>query len=511
MADNKLEATKLNTLHTLIDLMCKQNIKTNEVKNSAYPMNGVSNYRTNGFKLPFNTPMNLLTNNQVLLDYLHTQNGMVKKAIDIKVDSAFKMPPKIKTTMISEEDVENLQNLFNEFFNEYKNAVKQTLLYGGAFLVFSFGKTKDELFNFNKNIDEIEEGDIVQLNVFSPWQILDSKQYNIQYVNQLNIASSDNQQNAFFEFLETQKTNVKKIQQNLQEDNIISITNSRYSFTSLSGLLQGAIDESLILKLKNDVFTPYYTGIRLINRWCGFSLLESVDEDLQRYEEALRVMVEIQKVPLIRQVQIEDFAKQSMNQLNKTAIDNVIEKVKNSLRNDGLMITDKDVAVQQLQTSFAGLIEIINFLKNSFIEKIGIPINIWNGEGASGLNATGEDVDRQWNEKIIIEQNKSKSVLHKIVRILAKATYGIDLTDLKIEYSNNYNETEQTKQIKKDAIIKNLADIQNIVGGNLKKSKVLQIVNNANIFEQDIELEDVIENQNPLQNNAESFLQIAND
>lgn len=517
MEENPNLDTQLQTLNTLCDIFIKNTARTQDVKNSLGDASGLSSYKNNGFNnnflSQFNTPINLLTNNAVLLDYLQTQNGMVKKAIDIKVESAFKMPPKLKTTMINEEDLERLQNIFNEFFTEYKNATKQTLLYGGAFLVLSFGKTQEELLNFNKNIDELEEGDIVQVSVFNPWQILDNKQYNAGYINQLNIESLDKQRNAFVEFLQSQKDNAKKVADDVlkqDNENVISLGKTRYSFTALAGMLSGDINESLIMKMKNDVFTPYYTGIRLINRWSGFSLLESVDEDLQRYEEALRVMTEIQKVPLIRQIAVPDLANMSMNTQGQQLLDNLKNKITGALAQDNIMLTDKEVMVQNIATSFAGLIEIITFLKNAFIEKIGIPINIWNGEGASGLNATGEDVDRQWTEKLVIEQNKSKALLHKIASILAKATFGIDLTDLKIEYNNNYNETEQTKQAKKDAIIKNLGDLQNVLSGKLSSKKVVQIVNGANIFDEDIEVENIEEDAIPENNNA-SFLNIAND
>jgi hypothetical protein len=290
----------------------------------------------------------------------------------------------------------------------------------------------------------------------------------------------------------------------------VSLGKARYSFTALAGTLRGDINESLVLTMKHDVFTPYYTGTRLINRWSGFSILESVDEDLRRYEEALRVMTEIQKVPLIRQIQIPDLAAAMMNNASASKVEEAIQKVKNAITQHGFMPTDKDVAINQIQTSFTGLIEIIQFLKNAFIEKIGIPLNIWNGEGSSGLNATGEDIDRQWTEKLVIEQNKSKVILHKIGVLLARATFGIELTDLKIEYNNNYNETEQTKQAKKDAIIKNIGDLQTIVQGKLSTKKIVQIVNNANIFGEDIEIDNIEEGVSQTSNQA-NFLNLAND
>jgi len=516
MAENPNLNTQLETLNTLVDVLINAKA-TNEVKNSLGNMNGLLNYQNGSFNKnvlsPFNTPIDLLTNNPVALDYLQTQNGMVKKAIDIRVESAFKMPPKLSTTMINEEDCQKLQNIFNEFFNEYKNASKQTLLYGGVFLVLSFGKTPEELLNFNKKLSELQEGDTIQVNAFNPWQILDIKQYNVGYVNQVNIANIDKQHSAFIDFVQTQKKNAKRVAKNIKEqedNNVISLGKTRYSFTSFAGALSGDIDQSLIMIMTNDAFTPYYTGIRLINRWSGFSILESVDEDLRRYEEALRVMTEIQKVPLIRQIQIPDLASMMMNNASASKVEEAIKKVSNAITQHGFMPTDKDVAINQIQTSFAGLIEIIQFLKNAFIEKIGIPLNIWNGEGASGLNATGEDVDRQWTEKLVIEQNKSKVILHKIAVLLAKAIFGIELTDLKMEYNNNYNETEQTKQAKKDAIIKNLGDLQTIVQGKLSTKKIVQIVNNANIFGEDIEVDNIEEGANQTNDQA-NFLNLAND
>lgn len=471
----------------------------------------VSTYKQSGWDASFqslanNTPWNLITNNQVLLDMVYSQNGMVKKMLDTITNGAFKLPPMLQTTLIEADDLKVLQDIFNEFFNEYRNSQKQVALYGGAFLVLSYGKTKADLFNFeDKYLQDIQEGDIVNLNVFSPWQILHLQQYNTEYINSINILTNTKQTSAFDDFILTQKENVKQC-----EDADVIDASCPYSFTSLAGRLKGGkIHNSLVIPLKNDVFVPYYTGMRLINRWAGFSFLESIDEDLKRYEKIIAMTEKLLEVPLIRQVQVPDLAKMAMTTQGASKIRETTQLIK-SFAEDGMAVTDEGVNFSQMQTSYSGLTDIITFFKNSLIEKAGIPLNIWNGEGASGLNATGEDVDKQWTERIITEQNKSKNVLLFLARVLGKAKFGIDLTDLQIEYHNVYNETEETKQAKKDAIIKNLTDIQGIVGGRLSKDKALQIINQAKVFDIDIELEDVNEEQQP-QDNAQSFLNIVND
>jgi hypothetical protein len=460
------------------------------------------------------TSYNLVTNNPFVLDELFAQNAMVKKAVDLLVEATYKHPPLIQTDLLSADELQDLQNKFNTvYFEEFKVAKQQCLLYGGSYIVINFydpTKQNESSVNFSKNVDSIKKGDIFEITAHSPWQIVNRKFLNLNGVALRNKLNKE-QQKQLLDTLFGSETKINQTEENTNEPNVEKIVpyTNNYMFTGLAGagMVNKPIDDSLILPITNGNFVPDNISTQLINRGMGLSVFESVDDDLMKYEKALKTVLDLLQAPLVRHLAVDNLQQLFTQGVGNELLKQTIEAFNNMCNQEGIMITDKESSYTQTQTTFAGIIDIINFLKNAFVEKLGIPLNIWNGEGSSGLNATGEDVDKQWSERIITEQNKSKVCVAQIVKYLAKAQYGIDLTDIAIEYNNNYTESDKVKQDKKDGLIKNLIDVQTVLHGKLSTSKIVQILNNYDVFGIDIELND-IDTTESLSDPKQSFLSL---
>jgi len=487
----------------------KNNIQT-EIKNNSPYLLMQDQANTELKKLSELTSLDLITNMQYLLDYCYAQNAMVKKAIDLQVESAYEKAPIIKTDLLNPNDLQQLQKVFNAFFQyEFKESQKLNLLYGGVFLLMGV-KQKDKQNNeytFNMNIDDISEGDSIVVTYFTPWQIIDRLAFTSKAIKEDMINNIQDQ--SIKEFFENYKKSADTVEsknkpknKNTEQNFVIYDTDNntqeieeikpdRYFFSSQTPVdfVNRNINETLIFPVTNG-FAPYNVKNRLINKWCGLSIIETLDRDLRNYEEVVSLVMKLLQVPLIRQIKIPGLDEIFSRQDSERALDDQLGIILKKLKTDGVLITDGDTTTTQLQTAFTGLVDILTYLTNNFIEKSDIPLNIWRGEGASGMNASGDDVNLQWTKRLSIIQSNTKNVLERIVRCQAKTLYGIDLTDLSIEYDFSYNLSLQDRQFKKDGILKALQDLRNL-NVIIRDDKLINIINENDILGTQIEKSDL--------------------
>jgi hypothetical protein len=500
--DNEEIAKAMYELNTTM-LNIKNNIASQINSKTKNVLNSIADYQTQGTNIPSflsnYSANNLITNAPILLDELYADDAMVTKMINLLVEAPYKTAPKIQTDLLSANDLNDLQLKFaNIYFPEFRNAYKTALLYGGSYLVMNFyndemlkeGKT----LQYNTNIDDIKQGDYFEISAHSPWQIINRKFLSLNGIG----LNTQNKLDTQIKYL-TQVFNVDdKNAQNLltnEQNTKTQILEGNYMFSGMAGvqLLGKIIDDTRIIRIINgDGFLPDYIASRIVNRGMGLSILESVDEDLRRYQTAVQTILDLLKAPLVRNLTIDNLSMGDFNGQGAAKIRETIQHFKNFLET-GVLISDGKTNYSQLQTSFNGVIEIVTFLKNAFIEKAGIPLNIWMGEGASGLNATGQDVEKQWQERILTEQNRSKMQVTEVVKHLAKSQYGVNLTDISIQYNNDIG-NDEVKQKRKDGLIKNLIDTQTLFNGAISKAKLIQILNNGEVFDINLEAIDVNEN-----------------
>lgn len=376
----------------------------NNIRNSYMYQPAIQNMVTNDI----NTRNNLLTYNRTNLSYRYATDGIFKTLIQQPIQDAMKGELQIKTDQLDEEEKEDLKDIINKknIINTVKNLFVWNRLYGGAALIIEVANQDcgDKL-----RFKDIEEGADVNFYAIDRWELSGSVYETLDQIKEANYYDK------YFYYYSNRINSERLI------------------------LLKGVEAPSLIRSS--------------LMGW-GLSAAEPLIEPSNIYKNTINLIYE-----LMSEAKIDVYKIEGLNQLLATSSQNndndkivvdrleIANRLKNYLNSIAL---DKEDDFIQKQLNFSGYVEILRELKLDICSAMKIPATkVW-GMSASGFS-TGEDDIMNYYTMIDGEiRPQLYNVLIKIIKIIAKAEYGILLTDLKVAFDDlviiKQNDIEQSKQ-----------------------------------------------------------------
>ncbi|MDR0723902.1 MAG: DUF1073 domain-containing protein [Endomicrobium sp.] len=367
----------------------------------------------------------LYTLQRMLLTQNYATNGIFRKIIDTKINDALRGQAVIKSTQLSEDDIDEL----NDYLQRHNivEIVKQThylnRLYGGAGIIIEVvgDKFEDELF-----IRNIKKGTQINFYAVDRWEI---------------------------------PTTLTMV--NDQIDNKYYLADSEYFY-----YYGHKIHASRIILLKG-IYSPMLVRQRL-QGW-GLSIVEPLIEPTNSYNLGVKVLYELLSESKIDIVKLDGLNDYLIN--NETFVYDkitLLSQIKNYKSVLGLDSKD-DFATKQI--NFSGIPDLIRELKYEICANTDdYPLSkIW-GVQSSGFSS-GQDDLIKYNASVMSETRpKCISTFKQVLKIISKALFGFIPNDYDVEFDELTLFNQEQIEIKKQnefVRLKTLYDSKLLTSGEL--------------------------------------------
>jgi len=347
----------------------------------------------------------MVSQNRILLSDLYVEHGIVETIVDTPVDDAFSKGFMIKTNMINDDEIKQLEKHLVEC--GAVEAIIQTfkwsrLFGGGALLVIDDSKIDSPL-----NLKQQKE---------------DS---NIKYY------SADN--------WEVQKPYYKVEGQ--------AIADEGGDFKEDDFLFYGRkIDSSRVYCLygKTAPSTP-----RAKLRGWGLSQIERLIRSINQYIKNNNVIFELLDEAKTDIFSIKEFNTALLTAQGTEAVEKRIQ-LANSLKNYlNALVMDSEDEYDQKNMQFSGLSEMLEQIRMGIAADMKMPLTKIFGLSASGFNSGESDLE---NYNSMVESTVRRpaiNVLKKVIEVEAYRLFQVELDDIEIEFpSLRVLDSEQEEQVK---------------------------------------------------------------
>jgi hypothetical protein len=421
----------------------KKNSRKPRVENAGpwnTPLDGI--FATSGFNnnqqqmsLPFEMQgaesYYLISLNRIVLTYAYTLFGPLKTLVDAPVNDAFRKGIKIKSDMLSPEDIEALNKRIKKtkLVRALKQAMKWDRLFGGAGIIIN---ANDDDMKTPFNIKAIDDKSKLEFIVGDRWELA------------WNGIPEDPKATFLF-----------------------------YSKT---------INQSRVLKVVGDE-APSLARQRL-QGW-RMSILERVVREYNAYLKHQNVSWELMDEAKVDVYKVKGF---NANILQKGAQAKTAQRIEiaNRLKNflNALILDMEDDYVTKTQ-SFSGMADMQQQNHTAMAAAIGFPQSkIW-GFAAKGWDAGESDLE---NYNSIVEgvREEIEDPAIALVSILCQAEFGFVPEDLKVEWHPLRVLSAEQEETVKDAKFNRLTQLRS--SGHLNPEEYMAALKEENIFTMETEV-----------------------
>ena len=366
---------------------------------------GVINQLNKFQTLERNVNPQMISLNRALLSDLYVNHGIIQTLSDQPVDDAFSKGFEIKTGMINEDEIKQLEKHLMDCgaIEAVIQGFKWNRLFGGAGIILIDDSSLDKPLNLKHQTDKSNAYYYAADN----WELV--KPY----------YRSEGQQLA---------EDVKEF----KEDDL---------------LFYGKwVHPSRVLQMKGKT-APSLPRQKL--RGWGMSEVERVIRSFNQYLKNNNVIFE-----LLDEAKVDVFKIKEFNTALLTAqgTGNVEKRIQlgNQLKNYlNALVMDSDDEYEQKQMQFSGLGEMLQEIRVGIASDLKIPLTKLFGLSASGFNSQESDLE---NYNSMIESSVRRpahDVLKKVIEVEAYRLFQVELEDIEIDFpSLRYLSTEQEEQVK---------------------------------------------------------------
>lgn len=328
----------------------------------------------------------LVSNMRQLLSQIYVEHGIIQALIDTPVEDALRGGFKIKTSMLSEEEITELENHMDSMGDQetIKQAFKWMRLYGGGGIVAMTKQKHDQPLD-EKKLDGLE------FRAVDMWELFSSKQNIDDDTRRLDISEKP-------DFC--------------------------FNYYAIN------LHKSRVIVIKGKV-APAFIRPRL--RGWGFSYVESVISSINQFFKSKNLSFEV-----LDEFKVDIFKIAGLNHtlLQKEGTAKVSQRIQlaNAQKNfQNALVLDSQDDHQSKQLTFAGLADVQKEFRIQLASDLRMPLTKLFGLSATGFNSGDDDIEN-YNGMIESEvRPKIKSALKEVARLRIKELYGIDATDLRLE------------------------------------------------------------------------------
>lgn len=394
-----------------------------------------------------NVRHSMISQNRALLSDLYVEHGIVQTLVDQPVDDAFSKGFVIKTSQISEEEIQVLEKhlLSCGAIDAVMQAFKWNRLFGGAGIIL---------------VDDSE---------------LDKP---------LNLKSQTEKSNAYYypaDCWELCKPYYKTEGQQLAE--------SVKDYKEDDLLFYGKwVDPSRVLQLKGKQ-APSLPRQKL--RGWGMSEIERLIRSINQYIKNNNLIFELLDEAKVDVYKIKEFNTALLTAQGTAGTEKRIQ-LGNQLKNYlNALVMDSEDDYEQKQMQFSGLAEMLQEIRIGIASEMKMPLTKIFGLSASGFNSGEDDIE---NYNSMIESSVRRpahDVLKKLVEVESFRLFQVELEDVEIEFPSlrvlNAEQEENVKNAIFDRLQKTyelgLIDIKQFKEASNKASLLpVQVDINDNIF-----------------------------
>ena len=334
-----------------------------------------------------NNRYNLIFNNRALLSQLYVEHGIVQTLIDQPVDDAFRGGIDIKTEMLSQDEITELECYIekNNILDKEKQTIKWGRLFGGSGLVINTAQKPDTELNIEK------------INEYSPLDFYPADLWELQLQHYENSDLS---------------------QADLTSDIPYMLYGKR-------------IHKSRVLTFKGKE-APSFLRRRM--RGWGMSEVERLIRSINQYFKNQNVIFELLDEAKVDVYKIKGF-NESLATFGGTEQTSKRVQQANMLKNFLNALTmDAEDSYEQKHMNFSGLGEMLTQIKQGVASDLRIPVTKLFGVSSAGFNS-GEDDIENYNAMVESEiRSKCKHHLIQLISICSQKLFGVIPDDLEVEF-----------------------------------------------------------------------------
>lgn len=333
----------------------------------------------------------LISNFRQLLSELYVEHGLIQTMVDVPVDDAFRAGFEIKSSELSKDELEQLQNYVDEeeIMGTLVQALKWQRLFGGAGVVIL---TPD---------DQSLPLDIAKITPDTPVEFLDADLWELNS-QIMNLQPAEN----YGTFQRPEH-------------------NENYFYYGRK------IHSSRVLRL-NGKKAPSFVRPRL--RGWGMSVLEHIVRSMNQFLKNQDVIFELLDEAKVDVYKMKGFNTALLNADGTQAVTNRIQHA-NLIKNFVNAITmDKEDEYEQKTMAFSGLSEVLVQIRQGIASDLRMPMTKVFGISAAGFNS-GEDDIENYNSMVDGEiRAKCKHQAVKLLRVASAKLFGYVPTDLTLKW-----------------------------------------------------------------------------
>jgi len=334
----------------------------------------------------YNIRTYLISNMRQLLSQMYVEHGIIQALIDTPVEDALRGGFKIKTSMLDEEEITELENYMEECqdIETVKQAFKWMRLYGGGGIIIMTNQKHDKPLD-DKKLDGME------LRAVDMWELFSAQQNIDDDTRRLEIGEK---------------------------------SDFCFNYYAIN------LHKTRVIVLKGKV-APSFIRPRL--RGWGFSYVEAVVSSINQFLKSKNLTFEV-----LDEFKVDIFKIAGLNQalLQKDGTAKVTQRVQlaNSQKNfQNAMVLDAQDEHQSKQLTFSGLADVQKEFRIQLASDLRMPLTKLFGLSATGFNSGDDDIEN-YNGMIESEvRPKIKAALKEVIKLRIKEKYGVDATDLKLE------------------------------------------------------------------------------
>jgi len=347
----------------------------------------------------------MITQNRSLLSDLYVEHGIVQTLVDQPVDDAFSKGFEIKSNMINEDEIVELQkHLVNcGAIEAIMQAFKWNRLFGGAGLIVVDDSELDKPLNLKQQ----------------------KKDSNIMYYPADNWELDK-------PYYKTEGQRLADMGKESSEDELLFYGRK--------------VDSSRVLQMKGKM-APSMPRQRL--RGWGMSEIERLIRSINQYLKNNNVIFELLDEAKVDVFKIKEFNTALLTAQGTEAVEKRIQ-LGNQLKNylNALVMDSEDDHEQKIM-QFSGLSDMLQEVRMGIAADMKMPQTKIFGMSAAGFNSGEDDIE---NYNSMVESNVRRpaiDVLKKVIEVEAYRLFEVEIEDVEIEFpSLRVLDSEQEESVK---------------------------------------------------------------
>jgi len=347
----------------------------------------------------------MVSQNRNLLSDMYVEHGIVQTLIDQPVEDAFSKGFEIKTNMINEEEIDQLQYHLAQCgaIDSVIQGFKWARLYGGAGLIL----IDDSELSKPLNLEQQKKDSNAKYYPADNWELI--KPY--------------------------YRTEAQRIAE------------EKHSHEEVDLLFYGKeIDPSRVLLIEGKK-APSLPRQKL--RGWGMSEIERLIRSINQYIKNNNVIFELLDEAKVDVYKIKEFNTALLTATGTDAVEKRIQ-LGNQLKNYlNALVMDSEDDHEQKNMQFGGLSDMLQEIRVGIASDMKMPLTKIFGLSASGFNSGEDDIE---NYNSMIEstvRRPAHDILKKIVTVEAYRLFEVELEDIKIEFpSLRVLSAEQEENVK---------------------------------------------------------------